>query len=185
MMIYGTQFTWIETDGGPLILLPQRALHEWSGIETPPDRVIEARFRWGGPGSPACDYDRACDIDDYLGTIAVGRDEALVLGDMEMPTAWRALSSDGGLFIRSMIAIDEQRIDDVVSSLPADIWGEPTVVLNITNTPLLLFDSACPGPQIDEFLPVALPVGRFRVQTAVFDPDLETSLVLHLVTPAG
>ncbi len=68
---------WVHSNGGPLILLSEHLLNYWDGINPPKDgRQIEATFRWG-PHSAATDYDRACDVSDYMGLLEVGPGAAL------------------------------------------------------------------------------------------------------------
>ena len=65
--------TWLGTDFGPLLLVPGEHLSSWEGIDPPSSgRWVEARFRWHDPNDPATDYDRACDVEDYLGLIEIG-----------------------------------------------------------------------------------------------------------------
>ena len=83
------RFAWLTSDGGPLLLLARAYLRYWGGIDPPTGgRTIEARFRWSGTAAtPATDYDRACDVDDELGLLAVGPGHALVLGDEPLATS--------------------------------------------------------------------------------------------------
>ncbi|MFD9432040.1 Imm21 family immunity protein [Streptomyces sp. NPDC060002] len=54
--------TWLETEGGPLIVVPRTALPLWPGTEG--------------------DYDRACEMMGFVGALALPDGaEALVLGD--------------------------------------------------------------------------------------------------------
>ncbi|MFF8029244.1 Imm21 family immunity protein [Streptomyces sp. NPDC007896] len=55
---------WIESGGGPLIVIPEASLSAWRGAG----------------GDDWEDYDRACDVDGHVGLIAVGQSRALVLG---------------------------------------------------------------------------------------------------------
>jgi hypothetical protein len=53
---------WVESTGGPLLLMEQTALPAWSGAEE--------------------DYERVCTVEDLIGAIAVGEAaQALVMGD--------------------------------------------------------------------------------------------------------
>ena len=58
-----TTRAWLENAAGPLLLLPDCLLAEWSGIDVPDFRVVTARFRWNDKEERACDYDRALDRD--------------------------------------------------------------------------------------------------------------------------
>src|SRR5438477_9872047 len=74
-----TRLQWIETAGGPHLVLPEAYARNWEGFATPSNgRVVEATFRCN-PSSPATDYDRACSIRGWLGVIPVGKGKALVL----------------------------------------------------------------------------------------------------------
>ncbi|MFD9409780.1 Imm21 family immunity protein [Streptomyces sp. NPDC059989] len=53
---------WLETEGGPFIVVPRAALPHWSG--------------------PEGDYDRACEVIDFVGVLELPDGaEALALGD--------------------------------------------------------------------------------------------------------
>ncbi|MDX3771767.1 MULTISPECIES: Imm21 family immunity protein [unclassified Streptomyces] len=61
--------TWLETEGGPFIVVPRSALVHWLGTEG--------------------DYDRACEVMDLVGVLALPDGaEALVLGDEPLSTAY-------------------------------------------------------------------------------------------------
>jgi hypothetical protein len=87
---------WIQSNGGPLLLLPSSLLGAWEGADEPePYRGVEARSHWN-PGGPATDYDRACDVPDLAGTVPVGAGEGLVLGDEPLATTWWLAPEIGG-----------------------------------------------------------------------------------------
>ena len=70
------KFIWVSGDGGPLILMEQKYLINWEGCDAPSNgRVVEANSCWGL--DVATDYDLACDIEDYLGLINVGKGKHL------------------------------------------------------------------------------------------------------------
>src|SRR6476469_9359446 len=75
---------WVETLGGPHLVLPKRYAADWEGCSAPTrGRTVEATFRCD-PSGPATDYDRACDVTGWLGAIRVGGGQALVLsGDRD------------------------------------------------------------------------------------------------------
>jgi hypothetical protein len=59
---------WIESDGGPLVLMSRELLPYWGGYD---------QFDLD-PLDPAHDYGRACSVNDYLGVLPVGPGDALV-----------------------------------------------------------------------------------------------------------
>src|SRR5689334_17973405 len=87
---------WVESAGGPLIVVPLELAQSWRGIEAV-------------PGDPVTDYDRACDVDDYLGVLEVGPGRGLVLGDEPMRTAF-VPSADGGILVRWGYAPSEDAV---------------------------------------------------------------------------
>ena len=173
---------WVSTTGGPQLLLSKSLLTAWGGIEPPSNgRVIEAKFRWNGPGSPATDYDRACDVRAWAATIAVGEARAIVLGDEPGQAAWWPLE-DGGLLVRWVFAPSEAAVEAAlrrgVEAAFSDAfdWELPA------GNHALLIDSSVPGAHaLDEAstLELSLKPGAYRVETAHWAPDLQTSMVVH------
>ena len=189
---------WMNSAGGPLLLVPGELLLSWGGVCPPTDgRKIEATFRWDGPDSSACDYDRACDVDGYLALLEIGDGQGLVLGGDPMGTAWWPLmASDGtgacmgGILIRWFYADSEADVIEAVARVPEAAWADDGLALVVGQEPLYLMDSASPGGELGEFvhedhLKIHLPAGRYAVATAVVEPDPHTSLVLHQLKPVG
>ena len=73
------RITWVNSGGGPLIVIPVEVAHLWrgdGGLGCP-----MGTCRWSGRRVlKHTDYGRACGVDDYLGVLAVGPGECLVLG---------------------------------------------------------------------------------------------------------
>ncbi|MGI5148125.1 Imm21 family immunity protein [Plantactinospora sp. CA-294935] len=70
-------YTWVSSAGGPLLVAPQSALSLWTGVDST-DESLES----------SGDCDRACAIDGYVGVVAIGQRQALVLGDEPAPTTY-------------------------------------------------------------------------------------------------
>jgi len=105
-----TGLTWIESNGGPLLVLPCSLLSAWRGTDDPsPGEKVEATFRWN-PAGVATDYDRACDVSDFAGVIPVGSGEALVLADEPLPTTWLP-AGDGGSLARWRFGPDQASVN--------------------------------------------------------------------------
>ncbi|MFJ4368884.1 Imm21 family immunity protein [Streptomyces chartreusis] len=62
---------WVESMGGPLIVIPVSALAAWRGCT---ESGVMA-----GDATAADDYDRACAVDDLAGVITVGENGAQAL----------------------------------------------------------------------------------------------------------
>src|SRR5215203_1744748 len=104
--------SWLESGGGPLLLIPGEYLSLWEGIDPPTDgRQIVAKSRWNADNAAATDHDRACDVADYLGLIDIGDGNGLILGDEPLPTAWLPDEiAFGGILVRWVHAESEQEV---------------------------------------------------------------------------
>ncbi|MBM0278988.1 Imm21 family immunity protein [Micromonospora tarensis] len=161
-----SQLSWVDSGGGPLIVVPSAVLAEWRGATTDdPDD-------WG-------DYERACRIDGYVGTLDVGAGQALVLADEPATTTYLP---DRRVFVRWLYANSEA---DVIRLLPQAIaiadWADAGTWT--TTGPARLFDSgyAGDGPEPPTHLTVEVAAGTYLIRTAHVEPDKHTALMLvHL-----
>lgn len=193
---------WMSSNGGPLLLVPGELLLSWGGVCPPTDgQHIEATFRWDGPDSPACDYDRACDfVDSHLALLEIGAGQGLVLGGDPMSTAWWPMTSSdspangGGILIRWFYADSEADVIEAVQRIPEAAWIDDGLALVVEQAPLYLMDAASPGGELGEFdvlgihedhLKIHLSAGRYAIATAVVEPDAHTSLALHRLKPVS
>ena len=192
---YGGAWRWMGSGGGPLLLVPGEHLPSWEGTDPPSGgRQIEAQFRWSGQDEPATDYDRACDVEEWLGLLDIGAGEGVVLGGEPLSTAWQTsvpspASEDnaGGILIRYMYANSEAAAIDALEHLSESVWQDTSMVLGVGREPLYLFDAAYPGSQLvgEDYLTVHLPPGRYALATAEYEPDRHTSLLVHRLTRIG
>ncbi|NMI55882.1 MULTISPECIES: Imm21 family immunity protein [unclassified Streptomyces] len=158
---------WIESGGGPLIVIPEASLSVWRGAD----------------GDEWEDYDRACDVDGHVGLIAVGQSHALVLG---FDPASTAFLSSAGAFVRWIAAdSEEELLDSVDAALASAVWEE-TVTWDVPG-PVVLLDSACPGGEAHEGerLRVEIAAGRYRVQAAQVTPRSRTTFCLVQLVPVS
>ncbi|GAX53986.1 Imm21 family immunity protein [Streptomyces olivochromogenes] len=156
---------WIESGGGPLIVIPEESLSAWRGAD----------------GEDWKDYDRACAVDGHVGLIAVGQSHALVLG---FDPASTAFLPNPGAFVRWIAADSEEELLDSVEGALASVVWEETVTWDVPG-PVVLLDSACPGGGVheDERLRVEMAAGRYRVQAAEVTPAPRTTLCLVQFVP--
>ncbi|WP_084597901.1 Imm21 family immunity protein [Micromonospora chokoriensis] len=158
---------WVESGGGPLIVVPSSALTEWKGAS------VDEPDSWG-------DYDRACRVDGDVGVVDVGDEQALVLADEPASTTYLP---DRRIFVRWLCANSEA---DVVRLVPRAVeiadWEDAGTWT--TSGPAELFDSAYHGGGLEytTHLAVDLARGTYLIRTAHVEPDNETALVMvHLV----
>ncbi len=161
-----TKLSWITSAGGPLLFLEEHLLPHWHGYDT-------------------SDYDRACSIKDYLGLLEVGPGQGLVLGEEPMPTAWRSFPRPpGGMFIRWQWADDDDSVVRAIADLEKVSWEATGIVFDVANSSLVLFDAVCSGQDPDCNttgcrLNIRLEEGHYFIQTAHYQPDENTALILH------
>ncbi|MFJ6508516.1 immunity 21 family protein [Streptomyces sp. NPDC091879] len=148
---------WVESGGGPLIAIPEAVLPFWSGADG--DEM-------------SSDYDRACDVEGFIGLVPVGDSRALVLGDEPASTSYLP---EHGVFVRWSAAESEDELLAVVPAALATAVWDPEVQWNVPG-PVVLFDAAWPGPASARtgHLKVALAPGRYGVRAAHVEPGPET-----------
>ncbi len=140
---------WVETEGGPLIGVPESVLEHWSGV-------------FGADGGTD-DYARACAVRELVGAIDVGGRTALILADEPADTVFLP---EMRMFVRAL-AQDAEDDEDVLAAVPAAAagarWEWETEF--VVHEPLVLFDSALGFDRLrtGDWLRVELPTGRHQV----------------------
>ncbi|MEU6442166.1 Imm21 family immunity protein [Streptomyces sp. NPDC047046] len=181
----GPSPVWVDSLGGPLIVVPVSALASWGG-------GTESSLLTGDATAPD-DYDRARAVDDVAGVIPVGANgaQALVLADEPATTCylpqhraflrWFAAESEAGLTAAADTALAD----------PATVWDECGTW--VSDGPAVLMDSAWAGaelgieyPDVGELTgaPVSLPAGRWRVRATQAQVDEENCVGLVQLLPA-
>jgi hypothetical protein len=171
---------WIQSNGGPLLLLPQDLLETWEGADPPSGgRRVEAEFRFD-PTGPATDYDRACDIGEFVGAIEIGEGFGLVLGDEPLATTWISLGPTAGVLARWRFGPSHEAVERSLISV-ADLAGwQESLVFHLTSRPSVLLDAAEPGSErMGRRLVIDLTPGQYVVETLEFRPEAEIALLLH------
>jgi len=162
---------WLESTGGPLLLLEKELLTYWHGAF--------------GNSATTNDYDRACEITDYVGVVQVGPGFGVVLGEEPFSTTW--WQSEGLLssfLVRWVYAEDEAQVHDALSSIRvANHWEATDVAIEVVTSRLVLFDSSCPGIDTGSHLTLEIPPGRYSIETLHYNSNDETSLILHRFVP--
>jgi hypothetical protein len=160
---------WLDTGGGPYVLVRQADLGAWGGIRSN-----------GG----VSDFARACDVDDYIGIIDLDEDRALVLGDDPFPTAFMpAPALGGGYFLRWLWGDDEEDAVSAVHRLRPEDWTAEDLVFDAGDGRLSLFDSVHPGESAPRRLDIRMGPGRYAVATANVQPHPNLCLMVHRFIP--
>ncbi|GAA1546558.1 immunity 21 family protein [Streptomyces albidochromogenes] len=182
----GPSPVWVESMGGPLIVVPVSALASWGG------GTAESGLMAGDATAPD-DYERACAVDDLAGVIPLDENgaQALVLADEPATSCylpqhraflqWLAAESEAGL----------RAAADTVLADPATVWEECGTWAS--DGPAVLMDSAEAGPDLGiEYpdggmpaeAPVPLPAGRWKVRATQTKVDEENWVGLVQLLPA-
>ena len=159
---------WVSSAGGPLILFPADRLSNWQGAFN--------------KGNALSDYDRACSIVDFIGTLQVGSSTALILNDEPLQTAWCQLNDTcHGYLVRWVYAESESAVVAFLEHLPNSTFSLSTTFFLPTAKTCLLFDSALTGDALREndYLSIDFSLVKYEVVTEQFQPDSKTSLLVH------
>jgi immunity protein 21 of polymorphic toxin system len=169
---------WVESNGGPLLLLPEALLSDWCGSDDPPLwRQVQSRFRFN-PEGVATDYDRACDVSGFVGALEVGEGFGLVLGDEPLPTVWIP-APFGGYLARRYVG-EDSAVSLALSLLNRIESWQVEVIFKIVGEPLILFDAAEPGTDITgDRLIIPVETGDYRLDTALIGPKEMPLLRVH------
>ena len=158
---------WLESAGGPLLLLEESLLTLWHGC-------------FSNSQDTPTDYERACNVDDYIGVIGVDSGHGIVLGEEPFSTAWWPSAELGnGFLVRWVFAGNEAAVTHALKDLSNTAWRRLGVGFQVSNGKLILFDAACSGSDIDERLVIEIPKGWYAAETLHYEPDEQTSLILH------
>lgn len=153
------ELDWLD-DGNLYLLLPDRLLGEWHGIDSG-------------------DYDRACAVAcNWLNTLPVGDGIGLLLGGD--PGMALMVPGEGGemVLVRWVFADDEHEL--VAFALRGEdvVRTEPDLVLDNPDARWRLFNAAADLPAHgNQSHRVSLPVGRLWVRTAWLEAGSNSAIV--------
>ncbi|MFI1530989.1 immunity 21 family protein [Streptomyces griseus] len=179
-----TSPVWVESMGGPLIVVPVSALAVWRGC-------TETGVMVGDATAPD-DYDRACAVDGPAGVITVGENgaQALVLADEPAPSCFLP---EHRAFLRWLAADSEVELKAAARTVlanPATEWEEcgtwssdgPAVLMDSAEAGSALYTEH-PGGGAPSQASVALPAGRWRIRATHTKADEENWVGLVQMMP--
>ncbi len=191
-----TRLVWVESGGGPFLLLDQSLLGYWTGVFTPGANPEIDPLE-------GTDYGRACSVsEESVSSLDVGLGHGLVLGDVPVPVTWWPLPESGGGVVVRAYAESDDDVVAVLGHLAEMHWEETGIVLEVPSGTLCLFDSAASGAEVSgspkvevgassgeayaDFLVIEVGKGSYRVGIAEYeDEDLDVELNLQRLTPVG
>lgn len=172
------RLSWINTLGGPHLVIPERYAPAWEGGFAPSGgRIVVSSFRCN-PGGPATDYDRACDAAGWLGVIPVGRGQALVLSGDQTQVAYYHWKR-GHFLLRWLYAESETELIDHFHDVQSKLPLEDEAEFRHPGGKVFLMDSVdVPGRWVVEPTVFALPRGHYRVLTSHSETE-RTYIIIH------
>jgi hypothetical protein len=176
---------WIESAGGPLLLLSEKNLGNWGGVFALVSGPAAAASY--SPGGNPTDYDRACSVEGLIGLITIGAEEGVVFGGEPLQTAWLPRhAARGGMIVRWVFGESENEFLDWTDKIPEEVFHLDGPC-RFKGPRLFLFDAGLAGHNVktrpDEYLLIELEPGAYDIKTAVYQPDDRTSMVVHRFQP--
>jgi Immunity protein 21 len=153
---------WVESAGGPLVLIERTAAQRWSGYRG--------------------DYDRACEVEDVLGVIqaesVAPSANVLVFGDEPLRTTF--LPERNVVLQWIYASSEEELLAEVLALDLGEIEWEEGPEVSVSGI-VEIFDAALPRDEasVDDVLSVELPGPVSRVMTKDVDLNAENSVRLH------
>ncbi|MEU0085627.1 Imm21 family immunity protein [Streptomyces sp. NPDC006274] len=155
--------TWVESEGGPMIVVEESLRHLWGGYTN-------------------SDYENACEVEGYAGLVTFGEPSVLRTGlainDIPAPTAFM---EEFGSIVQWIASSSDARFVEVVREGIefVDTWVDGPVMQ--VNGPVAVFDAALPGTEAraDELLLVEIEPAVYRLRTADIESDTGTCARVH------
>jgi hypothetical protein len=155
---------WVESLGGPLILLPTEKMVNWFGDAGPRNSQVSH-------------YGLACSVKDYCGTIQIGGAQAFVVADEPLPTTW-VKTGKGGQLVRWIAAETEAELLETAGTIKKDEYLDSVIEYESTVGPHSLFDSVYSGSEAKESITIEIQSNRTKIAT-YFAKTGNVWLVVH------
>lgn len=158
---------WIDSAGGPLLCASRSAAKQWRGTQA------------SSIGATESDYARACQAVTYLSIIACGSENALVLGDEPMQSAF-VTSPEGLLIVRWVSCESYDVASSALRALPSLLPSvESPVRFKVCDAGLLMFDSAADGSAGLTSVETGIESGDVLVTTEKYVSRGQFDFVVH------
>ena len=154
---------WIESAGGPLVIIARSARNAWKGIATK-------------------DYADACAVEEYVGLLGRVWGDVLVLGDEPLRTTV-VYRPEGSSIVRWMCAPDAEQLLNTAQRVGLDgLHPVETLTVDMRDEPYIIFDSGSDGAGAAsiEFTP---PPQTRGIKTYLIKDDAsKIGMILHTFT---
>ncbi|HZV01451.1 MAG TPA: Imm21 family immunity protein [Planctomycetota bacterium] len=174
---------WVNTVGGPFLLLPAECLRSWNGSDLPAGNV--------DPEDPdGSDYDRACWAEDE-DVIPVGSGSGLVLRSKTLQFAAWPVPESAGIVLVKGFASSEKDIVSALRGAPDRVFVRSQASLVFNGPHCYLLAAACSGQEVLRYpdgtldwLRLPIRPGRYELESGAYAPNAETRLKIYRLSPS-
>jgi hypothetical protein len=169
----------IMSNGGPLIMIEERLLPSWGGIEN--IGGLQSGVRGSFMSGSECDYHRACAIKDWIGVVQIRDGTGVIFSGDHLALGLKWIEASRLLVVRPWYHMEDlnERLRSILTHLPAFEFNFDATV---GSERLTFFDSAYPGfDLLPPTLTVSVQPGRFAVSTGTDAMIRDIEITLHLI----
>ena len=168
---------WIDTTGGPTVLIPKPYLSNWKGTfdssgNIPDDFLDPAKTHYG----------KACETNEDIEIIEFNGFNAIVFGDEPLLTTAISNVSSEIIFIRWVCGNSLESAEEILNEINYNSvnWKRRESFIN-TFEHYILFDSSENGIDVNRKtgIDIRFVEGKYEINSATFNPNSETQLLLY------
>ncbi len=161
-----SKIQWVNSDGGPLILIPKIKKNIWQGDLDPNH------------------YNAACMEKDYLSILNIKNTSVIILGDEPLPTF--SITENNALFIMRNYWINdedylEKDITNIINKYEKLLILETSYIQSYEKE-WVMFDSAYNFTNAQEKVSIILPDSNCKIYTCKYE-ESNASFLLHIFLP--
>lgn len=150
------EIIWIESDGGPHILIERKFLHIWKGEN---DSAFQESMRY---------YEQAGLIDDYIGELKIGSGKCIIISEDVPASTWiTKKDTSGTIVVANYIgkAITYDILSTEINNIPDYKYEETGLIYDVSDNELYLFP-ACDlcVDWVYKFCKVNLLPGKYKIR---------------------
>ena len=162
--------TWLQPVGEFFVIEDEKYFYKWLGSEG-------SQFN-----DASSDYDKSCEVTDYINKISVDTHEILILGDEPMQMSIKEYKNKYYL-IRWSYAEEEfdieEHLERIASSNQLQNELEPAIEVLFKSIDIVIHNAAIKGREDTNTLKIKLKSSHLKVNTYRYEPNEETLMICH------
>lgn len=162
--------TWLQPIGEIFVIEDQKYLNKWLGTEG--SQFDEADS----------DYDKSCEITEYIDKISVNNRPILILGDEPMQMIIKECENEHYLIRWSYASVDfyvEENIQNIALSNQLENQIQPSVEVLFQSNDIVVHNASITGSSDINTFKIKLNKPNVIVTTYKYEPDEETLMICH------